>query len=122
MVFDQDFEFDQLGGISGTEYYKSAEYRQLLQALDDKNLLKGSLKCSLLLANFFSYNQSIPGEIEAANKTITAAYDCFIDEDFPFYEQGCALRYELDKHLDHVRDLGYYASACMSGTMGYYYK
>lgn len=31
------------------------------------------------------------------------------------------MKYQIDKDLDHVRDLGYYISECISGTSTYYY-
>ena len=65
--------------------------------------------------------QSTVNEIKSANDTLNQAYNCFIEEDFPFFLFGCNLKYEMDQGLDHVRDVGYYKSECMSGTTGFYY-
>ena len=60
-------------------------------------------------------------EKRSANDTLVKAFDCFMEADFPFYLFGCDLKYQMDKGMDHVRDIGYYKSECMSGTSGYYY-
>ena len=75
----------------------------------------------MLFAEYFSLEQGTAEQNSTANKTLGDAYSCFIDEDFPFYQVGCELKYQMDQYLPHVRDKAYYKSDCMSGTMNYYY-
>jgi len=42
--------FDLTSGISSIEYFKSPDYRDLLQSIDSESPLTGASKCSLLLA------------------------------------------------------------------------
>ena len=58
-----------------------------------------------------------------AKIVLDKAFGCFLQEDFPIYNFGCALKYKFDKVLnaDSIRDLGYYNSECISGTPDYYY-
>ena len=56
-----------------------------------------------------------------AKIVLDKAFDCFIQEDVPFYTPGCELKYSFDKDLASVRDLGYYNSECITGTPDYYY-
>ena len=48
------------------------------------------------------------------------AFDCFIEEDFPFYKMGCELKYEIN--WETVTDKGYFISKCMSGEVVYQYE
>ena len=108
-------------GIASVQYFKTEIYRDLLKQIDEKRGLDGSLSCSLLLGEYYQMPQSTVSEIMAANETLNQAHECFIKEDFPFYLFGCDLKFQMDKDLDHVRDIGYYKSECMSGTSGFYY-
>lgn len=93
----------------------------MLREINKDRPLAGSLKCSMLFAEYFSAAQVTAEQNSTANKTLNDAYECFIAEDFPFYQVGCELKYQMDQYLPHVRDQGYYKSNCMSGTMNYYY-
>ena len=75
----------------------------------------------MLFAEFFSLEMGTAEQNTTANNTISEAYNCFIAEDFPFYQVGCEFKYQMDQYLPHVRDKLYYKSDCMSGTMNYYY-
>ena len=37
-------------------------------------------------------------EIESANKTLNEAFECFLKHDFPIYEKGCDLKWEINKN------------------------
>lgn len=106
-------------GLTGTEYYKSSEYHKLLSIINEKQELKGSLKCSLKLALYFQLPQGDKQEMTVANTTLNEAFDCFIGEDFPFYMIGCKLKYQINKDMPHVDDEGYFMSECMSGVVMY---
>ena len=93
----------------------------MLREINKVRPLKGSLKCSMLFAEFFSLEMGTAEQNSTANKTINDAYDCFIAEDFPFYQVGCDFKYQMDQYLPLVRDELYYKSNCMSGTTSYYY-
>lgn len=62
--FDQiisKFEFsiaNNTHGVSGLTFYKSPDYHDMLSKINEKYPLQGSLKCSLMLAQYFQMPQS----------------------------------------------------------------
>ena len=89
-------------GVSGFDFYKSPDYKDMLSKINEKYPLQGSLKCSLMLAQYFQMPQTDEASVKLVNETLNKAFDCFISEDFPFYEEGCKLKYQMDKVLPHV--------------------
>lgn len=47
-------KYDWQSGIAGIGFSNSSEYRDLLQMINENMPLKGSLKCSLLIAKFMN--------------------------------------------------------------------
>ena len=95
-----------------------------MQTISETVPLEGALKCSTYLSSYFNMPLTSPKDIETANKTLNLAFDCLTAEGIPFFEEGCDLKYEMDKDTlipSVYLDEAYYKSACYSNTLGYYY-
>ena len=73
-------------GLASTQFYKSKDYRDLMQSINQIVPLEGALKCSIYLSSYFNMPLTNQQDIEAANKTLNIAFDCLIGEGVPFYK------------------------------------
>ena len=80
-------------GLASPQFYKSKDYRDLMQVISQTIPLEGALKCTIHLSSYFNMPLINQQEIEAANKTLNLAFDCLDVEGVPFYEDGCDLKY-----------------------------
>ena len=54
-------------------------------------------------------------QVELRNKTLYEAHECFVDHDFPFFLQGCDLKYEFEKqHSNYNRTIEQFLETCLA--------